>query len=771
MIVRRLLAVLLLASIAVVVPAASVSAASAVVTNCSNDSELRADLAGLQGSGGGSLTFACGTATIALSGGTLPAITTNTSISGGNSITLDGTFGTRHFLVASGGHLTLVDIALKNGYFNGKGGAISNAGQLSLNNVDVRNSHASIGGAAIATTGGVDIQNSTFAKNKSNFGGAILAETGTAVMTIPGSSFHDNEGTGVRTDATDGWGGAIYLTNGAAATIRNTDVYANTSFSGAGIAASGAGTSLNLIDSKVRDNMATQYYSGGIFNRGGATTEITNSTISGNTGKVAGGIYNAGSTVNVTDSTLSGNHETQAGYGGGGLTSYGGTVTLTNVTVSNNTAGGGGAGIENAFGAVATLTNVTISGNVNADSGGEGGGFHNFKATAYLINVTVAGNDAGIGPGGGLFNSDQPDTHMHLTNVVVAKSVAGGNCEFGTAIETNVTNMSSDATCSFGAGSDSRVVLLGALANNGGPTLTHRPQAISPPVDAGTAVAGLGLHDQRGVPRPQGSSFDIGAVEVEPVTVQSNDPYVRFDGWRGLRNSAASGGSYRQSRTTGQSVQFSFVGSRVRWITRKAPNAGKARVSIDGVTKCTCDLYAKPIAWNREFIFSRLGSGPHTITITVTGTRNAKAKGTFVAVDGFRVGNSTSVIQDTSTRVRYDNWAGVASTDASGGEYRVNGTAGASALLRFNGPEVTFVTAVGPSYGMVNVLVDGAVVSSNLDLYAATQQWLYPVAYTGFASGTHTIEIRPTGTKNASSSGFGVVVDAFSGRIDALPPP
>jgi hypothetical protein len=768
-IVRRFLAVLLLASIAVVVPAASVSAASAVVTNCSNDSELRADLTGLQGSGGGSLTFACGTATIALSGGTLPMITTTISISGGNTITLDGTHGTRLFDVASGGHLTLVDIALKNGYFNGKGGAISNAGQLSLNNVDIRNSHAPIGGAAIATTGGVDIQGSTFSKNKSNNGGAIFADTGTAVMTILGSSFHDNEGTGVSSGADDGWGGAIYLTNGAAATIRNTDVYANTSFGGAGIAASGAGTSLNLIDSKVRDNIATKYWSGGIFNRGGATTEITNSTISGNTGKVAGGIYNAGSTVNVTDSTLSGNHEQAGGYGGGGLTSYGGTVSLTNVTVSNNTAGGGGAGIENAFGAVATLTNVTISGNVNADSGGEGGGFHNFKATAYLINVTVAGNDAGIGPGGGLFNSDQADTHMHLTNVVVANSVAGGNCAFGTAIETNVTNMSSDATCGFGAGSDSRAVLLGALANNGGPTLTHRPQAISPLVDAGTAVAGLGLHDQRGVLRPQGSSFDIGAVEVEPITVQSNDPYVRFDGWRGLRNNGASGGSYRQSRTTGDSVTFTFSGNRVRWITRAGPNVGKARVAIDGVNKCTCDPYASPDYYMREYVFSGLGGGKHTIKITVTGKKNPKSKGKYVAVDGFRVGNSTSVIQDTSTRVRYNDWVGVASTDASGGEYRVNGTAGSSARLRFNGPEVTFVTALGPTYGMVNVLIDGVVMSSNVDLYTATQHWLYPLSYNGLTIGTHTIEIRPTGTKNASSSGFGVVVDAFTGRIDALP--
>lgn len=768
-IVRRILVVALLAAMAVVVPSGHVSAATATVSNCSNDTELRADLAGLQGSGGGSLSFACGTATIALSGGTLPTITTNTSIAGGGTITLDGTFGTRHFLVQSGGHLSLGNINLKNGYYNGKGGAISNAGSLTLNNVAIRSSHAPIGGAAIATTGAVDIQNSTFAKNKSNFGGAIFAETASATMTILSSSFHDNEGTGVMSGATDGLGGAIYLTNSAAATIRNTDIYTNAAFAGGGIALAGASTSLTLLNSTVRDNKATRSYSGGIYNRGGATTEIRGSTISGNTGPLAGGLFNDSSTVNVTDSTFSGNHETAPGYGGGALSNYTGTVNLTNVTLSRNTAGGGGAGMENAFGGVATLINVTISGNTAGSTGGEGGGFHNYKATANMTNVTVAGNSAPSGLGGGLFNSPEAGTHMHLLNVVVANSAASGNCSFGTAPETNTTNMSSDATCSFGAGRDSRAVLLGALADNGGPTLTRRPQAISPLIGAGTN-AGAPSHDQRGVLRPQGTLVDIGAVEVEPVTIQSSHPYIRFDGWRGVLDGHASGGSYRLSHTTGESVKFTFSGNSIRWITRKAPNAGKARVTIDGVTKCTCDLYASTNRWGREFLFNGLGGGAHTLIIKVTGKKNAHATGTYVAVDGFRTGAS-AVVQETSTGVRYDDWVGVASGSASGGEYRSDGTLGASATLRFTGRSITFVTALGPSYGKVDVLIDGVVKSSNLDLYAATQQWLHGMTYGGLAASAHTIQIRPKHTRNASSSGYGVVVDAFSGQIDVLPPP
>jgi hypothetical protein len=52
--------------------------------------------------------------------------------------------------------------------------------------------------------------------------------------------------------------------------------------------------------------------------------------------------------------------------------------------------------------------------------------------------------------------------------------------------------------------------LLGPLANNGGPTLTHMPQAGSPAIDQGSGCPAI---DQRGAARPVGPACDIGAVE------------------------------------------------------------------------------------------------------------------------------------------------------------------------------------------------------------------------------------------------------------------
>ena len=57
--------------------------------------------------------------------------------------------------------------------------------------------------------------------------------------------------------------------------------------------------------------------------------------------------------------------------------------------------------------------------------------------------------------------------------------------------------------------------LLGDLADNGGPTLTHLPKLGSPALDSGQCVAGI-FNDQRNVSRPQGGICDRGAVERQP---------------------------------------------------------------------------------------------------------------------------------------------------------------------------------------------------------------------------------------------------------------
>ena len=77
--------------------AAPVWAANEIVTDCSNETQLRTKLTAMQSSSGGTLTFACGVATIVLTTGRLPDITQNTIIDGDNKITLRGGNSSRLF--------------------------------------------------------------------------------------------------------------------------------------------------------------------------------------------------------------------------------------------------------------------------------------------------------------------------------------------------------------------------------------------------------------------------------------------------------------------------------------------------------------------------------------------------------------------------------------------------------------------------------------------------------------------------------------------------
>jgi bacillopeptidase F len=195
-------------------------------------------------------------------------------------------------------------------------------------------------------------------------------------------------------------------------------------------------------------------------------------------------------------------------------------------------------------------------------------------------------------------------------------------------------------------------------------------------------------------------------------------------------------------------------------LTKKGFSQGIATVTIDGVNKGNVDLYsATPQAFTKAY--TGLSTGTHTITIKVTGTKNAASSNTWVAVDGFKVGTTT--VQDDSWKVAYNAWNGVSSASASGGTYRNSSLAASSFRYTFSGTSVDWITATGPGWGRAKVFIDG-VDKGTVDLYAPTQTWKTVKTYAGLSSGTHTIQVKPLGTKSASSTSTKVVVDAFIAR-------
>jgi parallel beta-helix repeat protein len=271
-----------------------------------------------------------------------------------------------------------------------------------------------------------------------------------------------------------------------------------------------------------------------------ASLQILDSTISGNTAtNNGGGIFldYGSSTLDLERSTISDNSTTYAfggggtGYiGGGGIAISGtpsstppagflaGTLIIRNSTITNNTTTGSGGGIQgNGFYGSLLIQNATITGNSAAATGGSS----YFPVTFGGGGIMVA--DFGFGT---------PPVLTVENSVVAGNTNAGGepDIEFRDTANINFsaigdpTGFTPSGANNLPFGTDLK---LGALADNGGPTQTMAPQAGSPLLDAGSddlIPPGVGT-DQRGIPyyRSFGAATDIGSVEVQPF---SNAPFV-----------------------------------------------------------------------------------------------------------------------------------------------------------------------------------------------------------------------------------------------------
>lgn len=293
-------------------------------------------------------------------------------------------------------------------------------------------------------------------------------------------------------------------------TVRNASVtMADLSLS-QGRAASGGGVlndagDLTIVDSSFTKNKATSS-GGAVFNAAGSLT-ITNSSFSSNNASSSGGAIaseGASAQLSMTGSSLSNN---SAGSSGGAMAFLSGQGTLIGNTWSNNTSVGLVGGLLN-VGAGVSLANVTASGN-------SGAGIANIMGNMSLNNVTVAANDIGLSNFG----------VMTLRNSLIADNTTDCQGAFISQgfnlIQSAGCNLTGDLTGNI----TGQAAALAALADNGGGTQTHAIGGNSPARDAGD-LALCETNDQRGTPRPQSATCDIGAYELTIPTTSITRPDV-----------------------------------------------------------------------------------------------------------------------------------------------------------------------------------------------------------------------------------------------------
>lgn len=468
-------------------------------------------------------------------------------------------------------------------------------------------------------------------------------------------------------------------------------------FIGGGLVSAGVGNNITLDRMVFSGNSATGngfgIGSGGAIGLGPETfLTVRNSTISGNTAEHNGGgiyFYSGGSLV-IENSTISGNtttSETSAyGYfyaGGGGVYFFGqasptppsgftpGTLVIRNSTIANNTSAATGGGINLiAFSGTLLVQNSTISGNrANTSDGGNayygGGGIHQLGFGAIsVVNSIVSGNLLAAGS-----TAVGPDIRSASGTVSTRFSAIG-----------DVTGFTeSDGTGNLPPGTN---LLLGPLANNGGPTQTMAPLPGSPLIDAGSnADVPIDMTtDQLGSVHDRiFGTVDIGAYEVQPPQVTINQ---------------AAG----QADPTNGTIVFDVVFD----------------VSVTGFTGTDVSFAGSTVGGTLQANVT--GSGT-TYTVTVTGM---DGEGTVVAsipagvaFDGSQTGNEASTSTDNS--VFFDNVGSAVTINQAAGQPEPTNAATlffdvvfAEAVTGFSGSDVSFAGSTVGGTLVANVVQNSA---------------------------------------------------------------
>ncbi|MFL5327608.1 MAG: beta strand repeat-containing protein [Gemmataceae bacterium] len=393
---------------------------------------------------------------------------------------------------------------------------------------------ARVSGAAI-DIGAAEIQEFVVTNTNDSGAGSLRqavlnanAAAGTNLITFDPSVFTTNKTitlNAVRIDITDSVD-LIGPTVGVTVSGNNNSAVFN--------ASGAASVTLTISDMTLRSGKAASGPALALGVSGSAT--LTRCTFTGNQATSAGGgaISSAATNSKLTliDCTLAGNTST----GDGGAIQFlnvGSFITIIGTTISGNSASGNGGAIF-VDQTTVTIRNSTISGNTAGGAGGGGGVYVPNVGSLIVQNSTFTGNKATSSTGGGI-RAVSASLFLDIDSSIISGNTGTPAQDISSSGTVNVNFSAVGSLTGFSLSGSSGNNLpfgtnlkLGALANNGGATLTHLPAVNSPVINAGSNPASL-VRDQRGSGflRNFGGGVDIGAVESRALIVtNTNDSGV-----------------------------------------------------------------------------------------------------------------------------------------------------------------------------------------------------------------------------------------------------
>ena len=298
-------------------------------------------------------------------------------------------------ITGNGVGTTTIDSEGTGRIFNISGGVLVSISNLTLTGAQNGGTSLITGnGGAILTSTDLQITDVTFSNNNARAGAGIYNDGATVL--VSNSTFTNNEAFGFMAS-----GGGLY--NDGVLEITNSNVSNNLAKRAGGGIEGAAGSTTTLVNVTVNDNSLIPFPApgngGGIHISGNGNINITGGTINGNTADVqGGGLWNGTGTMTIDGTTIEGNVSlgNALGEGAGGIYNAGGTLDISNATLTNNLANSG-------F--------------------GTGGGIWNAGGILMVTNTTVQGNSCNRA-GGGIEASG--NSSNILNNIIVIDNTAGG---------------------------------------------------------------------------------------------------------------------------------------------------------------------------------------------------------------------------------------------------------------------------------------------------------------------------------------------------------